>query len=110
MAAADPDGYEAFAEVPWVWSDQYDVNLQVAGRPLPTDEVVFRGDPEAAEFSAMLLRDGVLIAAVGINCADDVRAARAVIGMGLCPNPRELADIGNDLRKLLDSERKASHI
>jgi 3-phenylpropionate/trans-cinnamate dioxygenase ferredoxin reductase subunit len=110
MAAAEPGEYEAFAEVPWVWSDQYNVNLQVAGRPLPTDEVVFRGDPEASEFSAMLLRDGVLIAAVGINCADDVRAARAVIGMGLCPDPRALADIGNDLRELLDSERKASHV
>jgi 3-phenylpropionate/trans-cinnamate dioxygenase ferredoxin reductase subunit len=110
MAATHPGDYEAFAEVPWVWSDQYDVNLQVAGRPLPTDEVVFRGDPETSKFSAMLLRDGVLIAVVGINCADDVRAARAVIGMGLRPDLSALADTGNDLGELLDSERKARHI
>jgi 3-phenylpropionate/trans-cinnamate dioxygenase ferredoxin reductase subunit len=109
MVAADQSDYEMFAEVPWVWSDQYDVNLQVAGRPRPTDEVVLRGDPESMEFSAMLLRDGVLIAAVGLNAADDVRAARAVIGRDVQPDPAALADTSIDLRELVDTDRKASH-
>jgi 3-phenylpropionate/trans-cinnamate dioxygenase ferredoxin reductase subunit len=109
MVAADDSDYEAFAEVPWVWSDQYDVNLQVTGRPRPTDAVVFRGDPESTEFSAMLLRDGVLIAAVGLNAADDVRAARAVIGRDMRPDPAALADTSIELRELVDADRKASH-
>ena len=109
MLAKDSGEYEVFAEVPWVWSDQYDVNLQVAGRPSPTDQVVFRGDPESTEFSAMLLRDGVLVAAVGLNCADDVRAARAVIGRGLRPDRAALADTRIDIRELLESDREASH-
>jgi 3-phenylpropionate/trans-cinnamate dioxygenase ferredoxin reductase subunit len=49
--------HEPFAEVPWFWSDQYDVNLQMAGLPTATDEVVFRGDdsagPSACSISAM---------------------------------------------------------
>jgi 3-phenylpropionate/trans-cinnamate dioxygenase ferredoxin reductase subunit len=110
MAAVDTGDYQVFAEVPWVWSDQYDINLQVAGRPLATDEVVFRGDPESTEFSAMLLRGDVLVAAVGINCADDVRAARDAIGCGLRPDRRALADSSNDLRELLHTDRKASHV
>ena len=110
MVANDIAGYEMFAEVPWVWSDQYDVNLQVAGRPLPTDEVVFRGDRESTEFSAMLLREGVLVAAVGLNAADDVRAARAVIGSGVRPDSAALADTTKDIRELLGSDRKASHV
>lgn len=109
MAVADPADGEVYAEVPWVWSDQYDINLQVTGRPLPTDEVVFRGDPYSNEFSAMLLRDDVLVGAIGVNCADDVRAARAVIGQGLRPDRRALADTANDLRELLHIDRKASH-
>ncbi|NDJ87959.1 MULTISPECIES: NAD(P)/FAD-dependent oxidoreductase [Mycolicibacter] len=110
IAATDSADHEMFAEVPWVWSDQYDINLQVTGRPLPTDEVVFRGDPESAEFSAMLLRDGVLMAAVGVNCADDVRVARAAIGLGLRPDRCALADTSTDLRELLHPDRKASHV
>jgi len=106
IAADGPDGYEMFAEVPWVWSDQYDVNLQVAGRPLPTDEVVFRGDTESSEFSAMLLRDDVLIGAVGVNCADDVRAVRAAVGQRLRPDRRALADASQDLQELFHLDRK----
>ena len=106
IAADGPDGYDMFAEVPWVWSDQYDVNLQVAGRPLPTDEVVFRGDTESSEFSAMLLRDDVLIGAVGVNCADDVRAVRAAVGQRLRPDRRALADASQDLQELFHLDRK----
>jgi len=109
MLAAESSEYEVFAEVPWVWSDQYDVNLQVAGRPSPMDQVVFRGDPESTQFSAILLRDGVLVAAVGLNCADDVRAARAVIGRGLRPDRAALADTRIDIRELLGSEREETH-
>lgn len=110
MVAGDSADYEVFAEVPWVWSDQYDVNLQVAGRPLPSDHVVFRGDPESTQFSAMLLRDGFLVAAVGLNCADDVRAARAVIGRGVRPDPAALANTSTDLRELLGSDREVSQV
>lgn len=110
MVARGPADYELFAEVPWVWSDQYEVNLQVAGRPLPNDDVVFRGDRESTEFSAMLLRDGVLVAAVGLNTADDVRAVRAVIGRGARPNPAALADTSVDIRELLGSDREVSQI
>jgi 3-phenylpropionate/trans-cinnamate dioxygenase ferredoxin reductase component len=110
MAAHDVRDYEMYAEVPWVWSDQYDVNLQVTGRPLRSDEVVFRGDPDSTEFSAMLLRAGVLVAAVGLNAAGDVRAARAVIGRGIRPDRAALADTAMGIREVLGSDRKASHV
>jgi len=32
-----------YAEVPWFWSDQYELNLQIAGIPQPGDEIVVRG-------------------------------------------------------------------
>jgi 3-phenylpropionate/trans-cinnamate dioxygenase ferredoxin reductase component len=96
IADAEAD-MKPFAEVPWVWSDQYEINLQVAGRPRPTDEVVFRGDRDSTEFSAMLLRDGVLVAAVGLNRADDIRAVRELIARRLRPERTVLADVNADL-------------
>ncbi|MGH7899259.1 MAG: oxidoreductase C-terminal domain-containing protein, partial [Candidatus Binatia bacterium] len=83
---------EPFVEVPWVWSDQYDLNLQVAGLPSPDDELVFRGDVEARSFTALCLRDGALVAAVGVNRADDVHAARRLIQAGARPDPHVLGD------------------
>jgi NADPH-dependent 2,4-dienoyl-CoA reductase/sulfur reductase-like enzyme len=83
---------EPFTEVPWVWSDQYDVNLQVAGLPQATDEVVLRGDPESLDFTAFLLRADRLVAAIGVNRASDIRAARALIAEGVTPERHRLSD------------------
>ena len=36
-------------EVPWNWSDQYDLKLQIAGLPFDVDEILVRGDPATAQ-------------------------------------------------------------
>ena len=38
-----------YREVPWFWSDQYDLKLQIAGLPWPGDQLVLRGDPACAQ-------------------------------------------------------------
>jgi 3-phenylpropionate/trans-cinnamate dioxygenase ferredoxin reductase subunit len=73
---------EAFAEIPWVWSDQYDQHLEIAGLPHPYDEVVFRGDPEAPDVLALCVRAGLLAAVVGVNCPREVSQARRIITNG----------------------------
>ncbi|MGZ4105236.1 MAG: NAD(P)/FAD-dependent oxidoreductase [Actinomycetota bacterium] len=99
-ARAMRGGTEPFAEVPWFWSDQYDLNLQMAGHPLRWDELVFRGDVDARKFSAFYLDHGKLVAAVGFNKGKDVRGARALIEAGISPAPAVLADESTDLRAL----------
>ena len=47
-----------YAEVPWFWSDQYDLKLQIAGISAPGDTVILRGDPSLRKFAAFYLRDG----------------------------------------------------
>jgi 3-phenylpropionate/trans-cinnamate dioxygenase ferredoxin reductase subunit len=44
-------GSDAYAEVPWFWSDQYDLNLQMVGVAARWDRVVFRGNPMTAGLS-----------------------------------------------------------
>jgi 3-phenylpropionate/trans-cinnamate dioxygenase ferredoxin reductase subunit len=99
-ARAMLDKGEPFAEVPWFWSDQYDLNLQMAGHPLRWDELVFRGDVDSRKFSVFYLDHGRLVAAVGFNRAKDVRGARALIEARMSPPPAVLADESTDLRAL----------
>jgi 3-phenylpropionate/trans-cinnamate dioxygenase ferredoxin reductase subunit len=68
-----------YAEVPWFWSDQYDLKLQIAGVSGPGAEYLLRGDPAGRAFSCLHLRDGRLIAIDAINRGADFLAAKALI-------------------------------
>lgn len=89
-----------FCEVPWFWSDQYDLNVQMAGRPRVTDEIVYRGDATTNSFSAIYIRDRVVRGVLGINCPRDVRATMKLIETGVAIDPQALRDESTDLRKL----------
>src|SRR5215469_7015433 len=54
-----------YKEVPWFWSDQYDLKLQIAGLARPCDQIVVRGDPITRKFAAFHLRDGAIVAVEG---------------------------------------------
>ncbi|WP_319458227.1 MULTISPECIES: NAD(P)/FAD-dependent oxidoreductase [unclassified Mycobacterium] len=91
---------EPYAEVPWFWSDQYDLNLQMAGHPQSGDELVWRGDVEGLAFSVFFVRAGILRAALAINRPRDVRAAIGLIERRAAVSPEALRDPGTDLRKI----------
>lgn len=61
---------EPFDPIPWFWSDQYDLKLQLAGRSGPDHDVrVVHGAPEEGRFVALFGRDGRLDGAFGVNRA-----------------------------------------
>lgn len=91
---------EPYAEVPWFWSDQYDLNLQMAGHPHSSDDLVWRGDVEGLSFSVFFVRSGILRAALAINRPRDVRAAMRLIERQAVVDPEALRDQGTDLRKI----------
>ncbi len=91
---------EAFTEVPWCWSDQFDVNLQVCGAPAAWDEVWVRGALDSLNFVAIFARGGLLRGAVGINRGEDVRALRRLIQHAPRTDARLLADSSTDLAEL----------
>ena len=81
-----------YAEVPWFWSDQFDLKLQIVGLSDPTDEVVIRGSLEEHKFSACYLRGGELVAINCINALRDFNAAKKLIAAHARPDPIKLAD------------------
>jgi 3-phenylpropionate/trans-cinnamate dioxygenase ferredoxin reductase subunit len=94
-------GDETYNAVPWFWSDQYDLKLQIAGLSEGYDEVVRRGDPAERSFSCAYLREGRLIAVDAVNSPKDFMQSKALIAAGAVPDPARLADIGVDMRDTL---------
>ncbi len=88
LAGEEP---EAFDEVPWAWSDQYEVCLQVTGWPDASLDMVLRGEPGSDSYVAFFLDGDRLRGAVGVGRPGDVRAARELISSATRVDVRLLA-------------------
>jgi len=68
-----------YSEVPWFWSDQYDLKLQIAGLSTGYDSVVLRGDPAARSFAAFYLRGGQILAVDAVNSPREFIAGKKLV-------------------------------
>jgi 3-phenylpropionate/trans-cinnamate dioxygenase ferredoxin reductase subunit len=89
-----------YSQVPWFWSDQYDLKLQIAGLSQGFDQVVLRGDPTSKSFSCLYLEAGVLIAVDAINAPRDFVQSKALIAQRAIISPQQLADTQIALKDL----------
>lgn len=89
-----------YQPLPWFWSDQYGMNLQIYGVPSSTHRVVRRGDPASGSFVLFYLAGDVVQAAIGPNAARDLRFARRLIAQRQPVDAERLADPGTPLSKL----------
>lgn len=67
------------AAVPWFWSDQYDLKLQMVGLSEGYDQLVLRGSVESESFIAFYLREGVVIAADSVNRPQEFMVAKRLV-------------------------------
>jgi 3-phenylpropionate/trans-cinnamate dioxygenase ferredoxin reductase subunit len=81
-----------YKEVPWFWSDQYELKLQIAGLARPGDQIVVRGNPETRRFAVFHLRDGSIAAVEAVNAAPEYLMGRKLIGDGAKVAVERLAD------------------
>lgn len=89
---------EPYDSVPWFWSDQADLKLQIAGIGTGGGDTVLRGDPESGRFSVFCFNDGVLCSVESLNKPGDHMASRKLLTIGDCLTPEQAADSGFDLR------------
>lgn len=92
---------EVAPSVPWFWSNQGDLRLQIAGLAEGFDDYVVRGDPDSERFSVLYYRDGQLLAADAVNSPGDYMAVRKALTMGKTIPPELAADAAMPLKKLL---------
>ncbi len=81
-----------YREVPWFWSDQYDLKLQIAGLARENDELVLRGNPAARKFAVFRLREGSVAAVEAVNAAPEYVVGRRLIADGTPVAASRLAD------------------
>jgi 3-phenylpropionate/trans-cinnamate dioxygenase ferredoxin reductase subunit len=102
---------EAIAALPWFWSDQYDLKLQIAGLNTGYDEVVLRGDPTIdREFACFYLCRGELIAADCVNRPQEFMFSKRAIAQRLPVDPQRLADLGVPIASLLTPVPEAAAV
>jgi 3-phenylpropionate/trans-cinnamate dioxygenase ferredoxin reductase subunit len=86
--------------VPWFWSDQYELKLQIAGLSQGYDQVVLRGDPGAGKFALYYFAQGELLAVDAVNSPKDFMTGKKWIAERKRPDPVKLADPATDLKTL----------
>ncbi|MDR5804868.1 FAD-dependent oxidoreductase [Caballeronia sp. LZ001] len=88
-------------EVPWFWSDQYDLKLQIAGIVAESDTTIVRGDTHGGRAAFFHLRDSRVVAVEAINSASEFMAAKQMIKASCPVDPIALADSGVSLKNLI---------
>ena len=93
QAAADITGRAAPAsEVPWFWSDQYEIKLQIAGLPDGADRQVVRGDVEGGTFAVFHLAGDRIVCVEAVNAPAEFMAGRQMISRRQAVDAVRLAD------------------
>ena len=96
---------KAYKSLPWFWSDQYDLKLQIAGLSQGYDQVVVRGDKLASRsFAAFYFKDGHLIAADCINRPQEFMLSKKIITENIVIEASRLEDESISVKELLSAE------
>jgi 3-phenylpropionate/trans-cinnamate dioxygenase ferredoxin reductase subunit len=96
-----------YDNVPYFFSDQYDVGMEYAGHATDWDEVVFRGDGDAREFVAFWLRDGRVLAGMNVNVWDVTDDIQELIRSKARVDRERLIDADTPLDELAASVARA---
>lgn len=90
---------KTYAAIPWFWSDQYELKLQMVGFSADGNQQVLRGDKAANQFAVFYLKDGVVVAADAVNSPKEFMLCKQMIGKPV--DAAKLADPAQDLKALL---------
>jgi len=88
-------------EVPWFWSDQYDLRLQIAGVPFDATGIAVRGDVPGAKFALFhLAADGAVRAVEAVNASTEFMGGRRIIARGKRLSRARIEDMSVSMQEL----------
>jgi len=88
-------------EVPWFWSDQFDLKLQIAGLPFDADRILVRGDPATAKFAVFHLKGDQIQAVEAVNSPPEFMMGKQLIGNRKAVSPERLADTTVSMKEVV---------
>ena len=92
-------GDKVYAAMPWFWSDQYELKLQMVGFSADGDEHVLRGKMEENQFAVFYLNNGKVVAADAVNSPKEFMVCKQLVGKAV--DPAALANPETELKDLL---------
>lgn len=100
VTAANICGKEkVYSSMPWFWSDQYDLKLQMLGFSADGNQAVLRGNMEDNQFAIFYLKDGAIVAVDAVNSPREFMAAKQLVGKAI--DPATLADTSVEMKSLI---------
>lgn len=87
-----------YNDIPWLWSDQYDVNIQVLGFPLQAVQAVLRGTVDSRKFVMLHLLEERLVGATLVNMGREIRPCKVLMESNQRMDVEILKDISQPLR------------
>lgn len=94
-----------YAQIPWFWSDQYDLKLQIVGIPSDYTSAVVRGNPPERSFMVFYFAGEKLIAVDAVNSPREFMISKKLVAQGARLSPEAVADTRIPFRELAESGR-----
>ena len=92
-------GNKKYSTVPWFWSDQYDLKLQMLGFSSDGESSVTRGEVSEEKFAVFYLTNQKIVAVDAVNSPKEFMLAKQLYGEKA--DPEQLSDVNFDLKKML---------
>lgn len=92
-------GDKSYAAIPWFWSDQYELKLQMVGFSADGNREVLRGDMASNQFAVFYLNDSTVVAADAVNSPKEFMLCKQLVGKSV--DAEVLSDPAADLKSLI---------
>tara|TARA_B100000700_G_C14755327_1_gene719490 strand:- start:192 stop:737 length:546 start_codon:yes stop_codon:yes gene_type:complete len=93
-------GSKTYESVPWFWSDQYGLKLQMLGFSADGEKSIVRGKKSENEFAVFYLQESKIVAVDAVNSPKEFMLSKQLYGKVV--DPDRLADSTSDLKKMLE--------
>ena len=90
---------KVYAAIPWFWSDQYNLKLQMVGFSADGDTSIIRGDKSSNQFAVFYLKKGKVVAVDAVNSPREFMVCKQLYGKSV--NAEDLANPEFELKSLL---------
>ena len=91
-----------YSQIPWFWSDQYDLKLQIAGLCIDYDDIIVRGNSDNRSFAVFYMKDNYMIASDCINCPGEHMMSRKIISDKIIVDKNRLSDDSIPIKEVIN--------
>ena len=93
---------EAYNQIPWFWSDQYDLKLQIAGLCFDYDDIIVRGNSDDRSFAVFYMKDNYMIASDCVNRPGEHMMSRKIISDKIMVEKKRLSDDSIPIKEVIN--------